>query len=518
MGFDSEYYGREEPTMSRTKISYKYSNKNLCKKLRIVFGLFLKTATLISFIIITYNILKLNDKLDKMEIRNKQMHGISNQINSYITYELRQRIILIDRIVSYQLPNAIRQAIELLHLDIRLSIDDVLLDMKRLTEIYKSLLGLEDDWGIAPDSQRLKCSWMTSEQMDSDNETSPHMRDIVNNINNTLVSLKNYGSDYSDMSNRLEKIFHVFIDYFSNNNVNSTVQIQFDYLLQKIAILLTNLAVETIEDLDSNFDRTSTISDSKAGQEFYKVILSLTSEINELKNILDINHGFDSSMLKILSIIKEIDNKYEECQIENEMYKNIEKDLKIFSKNLYKENNNTFREDVLREAGRVSSMIQMMPDQVQRIFFQTEYNKIHRRMKENVNPEILKLTDMINERKIYYNHKLDAIKNITISHQIKKRSLYNKLNREKRTFFVGPRIYRLPLFTSRNQQNKKKDNKDDNTNLGSSQIYINPDDLKDNPFDLKNSLGTLIRRIINIPNLVKDCDTCKIKNVTIFSC
>lgn len=146
---------------------------------------------------------------------------------------VKPRLMLIDRVITYQLPSAIIRAFEISHQDLRMSLAAITLDLKRVIELYKALLGFTDDWILSNNAQQLQCSWSPKRDRDPTNVHSYYDNatyDAINKIRDA-ETLENY-DDYS-IKNELNSIFKLFNriinDFRNDKSRNQTEQIQHDY-------------------------------------------------------------------------------------------------------------------------------------------------------------------------------------------------------------------------------------------------------------------------------------------------
>lgn len=168
-------------------------------------------------------------------------------LNTILKDQLMPRVILMEKIITFQLPSAIMKAFEVSHQDLRISLSNIMYDLKRVIELYKALMGFEDDWVLSNNAQKLQCSW--SDLGHESETTADESMDTQEKINSTINSLDSLLKDNYSLIHELQLvfggIFKTVTDYRrqfgltgSNNSTNNVgLQIQSDYLLYLLSIL-----------------------------------------------------------------------------------------------------------------------------------------------------------------------------------------------------------------------------------------------------------------------------------------
>lgn len=399
-----DYYGAENKI--RSKKTYTKLN-NTCKFYIISSLIF---TLIILTIINTYYVFSTVKEVGTLRVYSITTDENIDLIKKEIERGIKPRLMLIDRVITYQLPSAIIRAFEISHQDLRMSLASITLDLKRVIELYKALLGFTDDWILANDAQQLQCSWSPKRNLNEsythglyDNSTYQsvkQLKDAFDNENANDYSIK------SELNNVLQ-LFNTLINEFRFGR-NSTFKIQTDsYQYSDFESELSNI----IDNLLTNI--SSLIKDQEFNERLYNLKYDryLYNKHNQLVNVL-----------------QEIEKQNEYLVNQTlRLKKSINPDYILDHKRIIKENN----PDFIFEPS--SSYISYYPGE-STVSLRDFYN--------------------VSIRKAPYKINLG-------SHKIKKR-------------YVKPGVYRLPTFSYNTHQKPKPDsiNQDlplqiDNWNFGS---------------------------------------------------
>ncbi|AYM47537.1 transmembrane protein 1 [Bat paramyxovirus] len=96
-------------------------------------------------IVLTFWVIDTNDRMIITQKMIKANNEMMVHIHDYIIYDLKPRSIIMDKILSYQLPTAIVKAFEISHTDLRETLEGVVVDLAKLTEVYRALLGFDQN-------------------------------------------------------------------------------------------------------------------------------------------------------------------------------------------------------------------------------------------------------------------------------------------------------------------------------------------------------------------------------------
>lgn len=158
---NKEYYGHYDPIVS-TRPRRKTV---LCHQIKrgIQIGGLLVSMTLICFN--SYLLMKIKDDLKKVDYRFYELFKSADESTFLIRSDVRPKVDLISQMLSYQLPNAILAAFKKSNVELTNSLGDITFNLENLVELYRSLLGFDDEWMITPNTQHLTCSLVPSDKI-----------------------------------------------------------------------------------------------------------------------------------------------------------------------------------------------------------------------------------------------------------------------------------------------------------------------------------------------------------------
>ncbi|UOL48931.1 transmembrane protein [Wufeng Myotis altarium paramyxovirus 1] len=265
------YYRSTDESEETPNNNYNHKAKSACKIIFQLAYIIMSILTLSCAIINVYNI----HNYTKHNINHNELDKSINtklaDINRYLVQELKPRIMVIDKALTYQLPTAIMKAFEVSHLDLRSTLDQIMFDMEKLINLYKAILGFQDDWSVNPEAQRLKCYWdedtVEDHALFKDNATL----EMLQRVNETVAHLAARDFDFDDVTNNIRNAFHSFLNFIrpnQNNDDNNTTVIsvkQRDYyqLINTFCItnncdfltkIMFNIILNALKIIKNNYD------------------------------------------------------------------------------------------------------------------------------------------------------------------------------------------------------------------------------------------------------------------------
>lgn len=210
---------------------------------------------MISMIMILYFCIETADNTKLTRITYKDLFNNVKDLHDYMLYDLKPRTVIIDRVLSYQLPTAIVKAFEISHTDLRETLEGVVVDLAKLTEVYRALLGFNSDWGLEENAQRLKCSWEAKTIKEEARDNSPELAEHMLKVNTSIEQVRSMYGDFAGVRLEIENLFNRIRNYIEenlNDGSNSTM-IQLDYFTENATKVL-NKSINTIkQSVLSNF-------------------------------------------------------------------------------------------------------------------------------------------------------------------------------------------------------------------------------------------------------------------------
>lgn len=154
----SEYYGNPHiAARRREKVKLLNSIKT---------GIFF-TLSFSSLILVCLNTVTLFQEDNKIATLSSSMNDVGvivAELDDMIRSEIKPRILLVSSLLSYKLPNAILDAFKKSSKDLTSSLKGITIDLENLIDLYRSILGFDDDWIITPETQHLTCSLLPTEK------------------------------------------------------------------------------------------------------------------------------------------------------------------------------------------------------------------------------------------------------------------------------------------------------------------------------------------------------------------
>lgn len=173
----------------------------------------------------------------------------SRKVIDYVYYDLKPRVTQMDRVLSFQLPTAIVKAFEISHTDLRETLESVVVDLAKLTELYRALLGFNDDWALDGNAQRLRCTWSPYSYSEELNMHVADAEETLAMMNQTLNQVQDMYGDYGGIKDQISNLFAQIKGYISQGlDSNQThVPIQYDSYIN-----ITNNYLKAIRMLTDN--------------------------------------------------------------------------------------------------------------------------------------------------------------------------------------------------------------------------------------------------------------------------
>lgn len=145
-----EYYGSYKivaPTRSRTTGKLKWC------AFMLLAGISLATLCINSYVLVQTH--------KDMEFIIKEFEEtiiVMRSVYEFVAKDIKPKIDLINSVLSYQLPQAVLNAFKRSNHELSESLSDITINLAQLLELYKSILGFDDDWMLTPESQQLTCA------------------------------------------------------------------------------------------------------------------------------------------------------------------------------------------------------------------------------------------------------------------------------------------------------------------------------------------------------------------------
>ncbi|URD31411.1 transmembrane protein [Hipposideros bat paramyxovirus] len=303
--YGQAYYGE------MSKIRKQGRNRLLC---RAIFNLVVMLSLFTSSISLIYLNIINNQLLHTIRQDVNPLVTESTEINQYILRDLQPRVKVMDRVLNYQLPNAILRAFELSHEDLRSTLEGMIIDMKRLTELYKAMLGFEDNWSIDSNAQRLKCTWSSDTIQDEVDAQKNDTLQMIIALNDTLTQIDELESDYNYVTEEIRNLFSRFFSYIRDaptptpSATTKSTTIQFDYFIIDTLDSLNYLLYNHVKSLyycngdDLKINQTYSDWLNRTRTNYYQYINHSSGRLERLKRNLDkesekheANHSNNSS-------------------------------------------------------------------------------------------------------------------------------------------------------------------------------------------------------------------------------
>nr|UED37251.1 putative TM protein [Paramyxoviridae sp.] len=278
----TEYYGNSLYQRRKAKESI-----SCLRTLIYILIIILVIILVLSGIIIIY---KNNNRLYQIEKMTVMSSEKIAQASELLTMNINPKIDLMDRVINYQLPKAIMRAFEVSHKDLKMSMVYILSDLQRITELYKALLGFEDNWNLANDAQVLKCSWSAKTVGQLKQENDNDALQLLTKINDTLTHIENDTPSSYDISYELGSIFSGLWEFVrgNRNSLNNQTLIQLNQYLNECSKLVQNIIKFR----------------------YYRSKSSASSEDDFDNVISQLNNEFYSKITKVPKMFFEIDEEY----------------------------------------------------------------------------------------------------------------------------------------------------------------------------------------------------------------
>ncbi|AYM47543.1 transmembrane protein [Bat paramyxovirus] len=164
-----------------------------------------------------------------------------SHIHDYILLDLKPRSIVMDRILSYQLPTAIVKAFEVSHTDLRETLEGVVVDLAKLTEVYRALLGFDENWDLESNAQRLKCSWSPITIAGERVLGTEGLSEYELRANQSIEHIKSLYGDFDNVKANIQQLFDQILIYFANESYINGTEIRNDYYYNMTMKNLTHI-------------------------------------------------------------------------------------------------------------------------------------------------------------------------------------------------------------------------------------------------------------------------------------
>ncbi|UBB42371.1 transmembrane protein [Jingmen Miniopterus schreibersii paramyxovirus 1] len=293
-----------------------------CNVFLFIFNVFYHIGLMTAIIMMLYFSIESADNVRSINNTYKDLYHNVREIHDYMLYDLKPRTVIIDRVLSYQLPTAIVKAFEISHTDLRETLEGVVVDLAKLTEVYRALLGFNSDWGLEENAQRLKCSWEAKTMKEEAEEGSAELQDHLLRVNTSIEQVKSMYGDFDGVRLEIENLFGK-IRQFINDNLqtgsNSTL-IQLDSLTINASLILNNSINEIKKSVVSNFAKLVS-SNFKLRNRL--IDMNVQAGLNSYTTDWDPKHRLNREVIKninprIHEVVSDSDKLFKQLQQDNQ--------------------------------------------------------------------------------------------------------------------------------------------------------------------------------------------------------
>lgn len=214
-----EYYGYTRDLKAESE----FRKNNIISSVRVGFITACIAMTSFCSMISMYQVLMMKDQRVQTINQLSDINSTIFSLTEYINRDLKPRLNLMDRVVTYQLPTTILKAFEVSYNDLRTTMEQIVVDTEKLIGLYKAILGFSSDWNIDPTAQRLRCYWEDDTVEDyvmfNDSETI----EMITAVNKTLQTIDGYAYDFSDVASEIRNAFYTLYDFIGSLRNNGTI-------------------------------------------------------------------------------------------------------------------------------------------------------------------------------------------------------------------------------------------------------------------------------------------------------
>lgn len=217
-GVSREYYGFTKDENSQIVMK----KSTVAHGIRIGFITVCIAVTSICSLLSAYQVMMINRSRADIEIKIAAMNNTIHLMNEYMIRDLKPRMTVIDRVVTYQLPTTILKAFELSYNDLRSTMEQVVVDTEKLIGLYKAILGFQSDWTVDPTAQRLRCYWEEYTVDDYILFNDADTIQMIEAVNRTLSDIDDSYYDFEDVASEIKNAFYGLYDYIRGMRSNNT--------------------------------------------------------------------------------------------------------------------------------------------------------------------------------------------------------------------------------------------------------------------------------------------------------
>lgn len=161
MSFGDEYYGRSqkknEPLIKSPKRS-----RNHWKFWSLLLFL-IPALTLV--IINTYLLYETHQDYILLDKKLKHLQASLEETGSMIKLSVKPQVDIITSFLSYQLPEAILRAFRRSNNELTNRLGGITVNLVNLIDMYKSILGFDEEWMLMPDTKQITCSFIDNSEV-----------------------------------------------------------------------------------------------------------------------------------------------------------------------------------------------------------------------------------------------------------------------------------------------------------------------------------------------------------------
>ncbi|UOL48939.1 transmembrane protein [Jingmen Myotis davidii paramyxovirus 1] len=212
-----------------------YSKKERIDMIKSIIKIIIVICMMTSSCIVLYNTVFIKDNMPEESNHVKQILAIIKELRETVIYELRPRISVIDRAITYQLPHSIMKAFEISHTDLRSALSQIIMDLEKIVDIHRSMLGI---YGDEFHDENVPYTQISEESDDGNTTASPPKEEtlmFLKKINETISFFDQRNYDFTDVTMSIKSAFKGFIDYVKYRSKNNSTYIQFDSYIRNVS-------------------------------------------------------------------------------------------------------------------------------------------------------------------------------------------------------------------------------------------------------------------------------------------
>lgn len=161
MGLEYDYYGNYSKIQNPTNQSK--TSKDYKLRLTAIICLFVPCVIILG--INTYLLYVTQVDYKYLLEDYDELYKITRNMRDDIQKELKPRLDFVTHFLSYKLPNAVLHSFKRSNQELTDQLGGITFNLNQLLELYRSILGFDDDWQLTPDTQHMTCSFIPPDQV-----------------------------------------------------------------------------------------------------------------------------------------------------------------------------------------------------------------------------------------------------------------------------------------------------------------------------------------------------------------